>query len=1184
MTAPAFVHLRVHSEFSVVDGITRIDPLVSAARKDGQVAVALTDAANLFGMLKFYKAARKAGVKPIIGVDMPVSNLRERDAPHRLQLLVRNPRGYLQLCELLTRAYLENQYRGRAELKREWLQPDALTGLIALSGGPAGEVGQTLTAGGDAGAAASHFARVFDGRYFIELQRIGTPESERYTQQAAQLAQTLGLPVVATHPVQFIDMEDWRAHEARVCISEGEILGNPRRVVRFSKEQFLKTQAQMAELFADIPSALANSVAIAQACNLTLELGKARLPQFPTPDGVSLDDYLMQLSREGLERRLAQNFADPAKRAAQRPAYDDRLDIECKMIVKMGFPGYFLIVQDFINWAKNNGVPVGPGRGSGAGSLVAYALGITDIDPLPYDLLFERFLNPERVSMPDFDIDFCQDNRDRVIDYVKQRYGAASVSQIATFGTLGAKAVVRDVGRVLDMPYKYCDSLSKLIPHDPTAPYTLEEMLAPRPEVSEDADDKEREERGKALERWLSAEDLRSRVETEEEAREIVDLSLPLEGLTRNVGMHAGGVLIAPGKLTDFCPLYCAEGSEDAAVSQFDKGDVEAVGLVKFDFLGLRNLTILELAVQYVRRFNPDRATFTLDDLAAFDDPATYKLLAQGNTTSVFQMESRGARDLCKKLKPTVFEDIIALNALNRPGPLNSGMVDDFIARKKQQSQTGRGDPVWYYDERLEPVLKSTYGVMVYQEQVMLVAQVLAGYSLGSADLLRRAMGKKDKKEMDRQREAFLAGATARGASQAMATDLFDKMAKFADYGFNKSHSAAYAVIGYHTAWLKCHYPAEYMAATLSSDMDSTDKVQVVHADTVAQAVNVMGPNINESDYRFVPVADGRRPSKTIRYGLGAVKGTGQAAVQALVAERTANGPYKDLFDFCRRIDKKTVNRRAIEALIRAGAFDVINDHRAQLLASLDTALSAAEAASASAAQNSLFGDEQEPAQVLPLANVPRFDERTQLAEEKLALGFYFSGHLFNAFSKDVRELIPRSLDEIEPSRDSQWFAGIVIACRAQFGKRGKMMFVTLDDGTAQIEVAVYDKALETGAAKLKVDELVLIQGKASHDVYSGGLRVIGADVYTIDELMAVRARELVLELPGPGSPTPVNGDKLLGLLAPHQADTGCRVALDVPRPSGRCRMELGQKWQIRVSRDLRKSLAGLGVRSRVVY
>jgi len=960
-----FVHLRVHSEFSVVDGIVRIPDLIKRVAKLGQPAVALTDLSNLFGLIKFYKGARGAGVKPIAGCDVWLSNDDDPGKPFRLLLLVRNHQGYLNLCELLSKAFLTNQGKGRAEIRREWLQGQQ--GLIALSGGRMGDVGQALDAGNavSALALARQWAHLFPGSYYIELQRAGMDGDEAYTQAAMRLAGEAGLPVVATHPVQFLDEYEFQAHEARVCIAEGEILANPRRVRRFTKEQYLLSSEEMARRFADVPSALANTVEIAKRCNLSLVLGKPRLPNFPTPDGVTLDDYLVQLSEEGLEKRMAFLFPDEAEREAKREQYYERLRWECKTIIQMGFPGYFLIVQDFINWGKNNGVPVGPGRGSGAGSLVAYALGITDLDPIRYDLLFERFLNPERVSMPDFDIDFCQDNRERVIDYVKEKYGRAAVSQIATFGTLGAKAVVRDAGRVLDMPYMFCDGLSKLIPFNPMDPWSLERTLKDEPAFKD-------------------------RYEQEEEVRALVDLAKPLEGLTRNIGMHAGGVLIAPGKLTDFCPLYCQPGQENSAVSQFDKDDVEAAGLVKFDFLGLRNLTILDWAVRYVRQFNEDKRDFDVMALE-LDDPAAYKILCDANTTAVFQLESRGMKELLKKLRPNTFEDIIAMLALYRPGPLESGMVDDFVNRKHGRAA------VDYFHNDLEGTLKSTYGVIVYQEQVMLISQIIGGYSLGGADLLRRAMGKKKPEEMAKHRELFEQGAKEKGHDPDLAVKLFDLMEKFAGYGFNKSHSAAYALISYQTAWLKAYHPTEFLAATMSSDMDDTDKVQIFCRDAQDNGVEVLPPDVNFSGYRFEPVKDKYtekgKPPRTMRYGLGAVKGTGQGAVEDILRARKEGGPFLNLFDFCRRVGKQAVNRRTIEALIKAGAFDTIEPNRAAMLASVPTAMEAAEQAARSANQASLFGDDSSDVVAGELAKVAPWDLHKKLTEEKSALGYYYSGH-----------------------------------------------------------------------------------------------------------------------------------------------------------------------------------------------
>jgi DNA polymerase-3 subunit alpha len=1139
-----FVHLRVHSEFSVVDGTVRIPELIQRVTELGQPSVALTDLSNVFGLIKFYKAARSCGIKPVVGCDVWLSNDEDRDKATRILLLVATQAGYLALCQLLTRAWLENAHRGRAEMRREWFE--GVQGLIVLSGARGGDIGQALSAGNHelAKSLALFWKKTFPDSFYIELQRTEAEADQSYVHAALGLASECDLPVVATHPVQFLGPTEFQAHEARVCISEGEILTNPRRPRWFTRDQYLLSSPEMHERFKDVPSALANAVAIAQRCSLTLELGQPRLPNFPTPEGVSLDDYLVQLSEQGLERRMLQLFPEETKRQEAYPLYAERLALECKTIINMGFPGYFLIVQDFINWGKNNGVPVGPGRGSGAGSLVAYSLGITDLDPIRYDLLFERFLNPERVSMPDFDIDFCQDNRERVIEYVKTKYGREAVSQIATFGTLGAKAVVRDAGRVLDMPYMLCDGLSKLIPHNPADPWTLDRALKDEPAFKE-------------------------RYENEEEVRALVDLARPLEGLTRNVGMHAGGVLIAPGKLTDFCPLYCQPGHEGSAVSQFDKDDVEAAGLVKFDFLGLRNLTILDWAVRFVRGFNSELREFDLMSLP-LDDPATYQILCDANTTAVFQLESRGMKELLKKLRPNTFEDIVAVLALFRPGPLESGMVDDFVNRKH-----GRAS-VDYFHTDLESTLKSTYGVIVYQEQVMLISQIVGGYSLGGADLLRRAMGKKKAEEMAEHRDLFEQGALKKGYDPKLAVKLFDLMEKFAGYGFNKSHSAAYALIAYQTAWLKAHHPAEFFAATLSSDMDDTGKVQIFWRDCLANGIVVLPPDVNASGYRFEPVADAHSakgaPPRTIRYGMGAVKGTGQAAVEEILRVRQ-EAPFTSLSDFCQRVDRHTVNRRSVEALIRAGAFDQIEPNRAALIHSLGTALEAAEQFSRSANQVSLFGDDSHEVVATELSQCPPWDLRARLTEEKIALGYFFSGHLFDAWREEVRHFVSKPLSRIEPSRDPQWVAGVIASTRTMMGRRGKMLFVILDDGTAQVEVAVYAELIEQHRNRLRDDQLLILQVKVSNDEYSGGMRVAAEHIYDLQLAREARAKSLRIRLNG-------NADAamLKRVLNPFRASpetgfAGTPVEVIYENARASCTLRLGDGWRVRLSDTLVEQL-----------
>ncbi|MDE1981548.1 MAG: DNA polymerase III subunit alpha, partial [Betaproteobacteria bacterium] len=1043
MTAAAanpFVHLRLHSEFSITDGIVRIDDAVAQAVEDGMGALALTDLNNLFGLIRFYTTARSNGIKPISGCDVWIA--AEENCPaFRVLLLARNHEGYLALCRLLSRAWRTGQERGVATIRRDWLEAEGAH-LIVLSGAAQGDVGLALAAGNLALAQtrARHWNAAFPDAYYLELQRTGAPGQEAQVQATLHLAAELGIPVVATHPIQFLRPDDFKAHEARVCIAGGYLLADPRRPKTFTREQYFKTGEEMATLFADVPEALQNAVEIAKRCNLELTLGKPRLPDFPTPPGVTLDDYMVSLAREGLASRLERLYPDPELRRHEQATYQARLDFECQTIIQMGFSGYFLIVADFINWAKQHDVPVGPGRGSGAGSLVAYCLGITDLDPLRYDLLFERFLNPERVSMPDFDVDFCQDGRDRVIEYVRENYGADSVSQIVTFGTMAAKAVIRDVGRVLDLPYNFVDQLAKLVPFE--IGMTLAKAREQEPQINQ-------------------------RAESEEEVAELLALAEKLEGITRTVGMHAGGVLIAPGQLTDFTPLYCQDGSE-AVVSQFDKDDVEKVGLVKFDFLGLRTLTILDWAERYIRAMpdHPEAADFRLSDIP-LDDPATYALFGSGNTTAVFQQESRTAKDLEKRLKPDSFEDIIALMALNRPGPLQSGMVDDFINRKQGRAKAE------YFHQSLEPVLRPTYGVIVYQEQVMQIAQVLAGYTLGGADLLRRAMGKKNAAEMAQQRTRFIEGATERGIAVKLATQLFDLMEKFAEYGFNKSHSAAYALVSYQTAWLKAHYPAAFMAATLSGDPDDTDKVAVFVEDARRNGLVILPPDVNASQYRFVPVND-----REIRYGLGSVKGTGESAAIEIERQREAGGPYRDLFDFCLRTDKRVVNRRVVEALVKAGAFDSLGEERATLLASMDDALELAEQAARHTHQGGLFGGEAETA-VAPvgLTVVPPWPLKEKLAHEKSVLGFYFSGHPFAAYRREVEGFVSRALADLVPQPDPVVVAGVVAASRIQQTRRGRMGLVVLDDGTAKVEVAIFSELFDTVRPLLKEDQVLVVEG-----------------------------------------------------------------------------------------------------------
>jgi DNA polymerase-3 subunit alpha len=1111
----------MHSEYSVTDGIVRIDDAVAKAKADGMPALALTDASNVFGMVKFYTAARAAGVKPVIGVDCWIQNDSDRDKPFRALLLCSSRAGFLRLSELLSRAWLKNQHRARAELAMGWFGEAGTEGLIALSGFAGGDVGHAL-AGGNAAAAeklAAAWSRLFPGRYYLEVQRAGAVASEQLVGATLALAVKLRLPVVATHPVQFSAPGDFKAHEARVCISQGYVLGDQRRPKLFTAEQYFKSQDEMARLFADVPQALENAVEIARRCNLEIELGKSRLPAFPTPKGVSLDSFLHSEAGKGLEKIIAKlKLKDE-----DVPRYRERLAFEIKTIVQMGYAGYFLIVADFINWAKSNGVPVGPGRGSGAGSLVAYALGITDLDPLKYDLLFERFLNPERVSMPDFDIDFCQDGRDRVIDYVRKKYGEDSVSQIATFGTMAARAVVRDAGRVLDLGYNFCDQVAKLIPVQPGRTITLKDAREMEPLLAQ-------------------------REKNEDEVRDLLELGEKLEGLTRNVGMHAGGVLIAPGKLTDFCPLYAAEGTSNV-ISQLDKDDVEAVGLVKFDFLGLTTLTVLDWAERFVREMGG--AAFSIEALP-LDDKAAYAMLASGNATGVFQFESRGMRDLLKQAPPARFEDVIALVALYRPGPME--LIPDYVACKQGKKR------VDFVDPRLEPILAPTYGIMVYQEQVMQIAQVIGGYTLGAADLLRRAMGKKLPEEMAKQRDIFVAGAQHNGLQRGRATQLFDLMEKFAGYGFNKSHAAAYALLAYQTAYMKAHHASAFMAANMSAVMDDTDKVRQFRDDAVANGLSVLPPDINASGYRVVPV-----DLKTVRYGLGGVRGTGRAAIESIVDARKA-GVFSDLFDFCRRVDKRLVNRRCLEALVRAGAFDGIHPNRASLLASAGRAIEAAEKADRDASQNSLFG-ESDPAHTagLVLVQSKAWDLKQQLTEEKLALGYCLSGHLFSVYERELANFPRTPLAKLAAAGDRVWIAGVVFAARVQMTRRGRMMMVTLDDGTAQLELSVFNELFEKHRDKIKEDRLLVVQGKVQRDEFINGLRVSAEDVL---DLAAVRTRfaaRLRIAMNG-GTDRVRDPKRLMETLSPFRAagEGGCPVLVHYENAGASCDVALGDAWKVR--------------------
>ncbi|MEM1261853.1 MAG: DNA polymerase III subunit alpha [Pseudomonadota bacterium] len=1161
-----FVHLSLHTQYSIVDSVVRVPALMDAIRERQMAAIAMTDRYNLFGLVKFYRKALSSGIKPLVGADLSVTSRLDDAQPARLTLLCRNLDGYRNLTRLISRAYLEGQTDGQPCLARHWLDAESMNGLVVLAGGVHGVVGQLL--GKERTAAVKdevdYWQALTSDHFFIDVQRTGRDGEAQYVSEAVPLADRHGVPLVATNDVRFIDASDFNAHEARVCIHESRLLADQSRTRRYSREQYLKSPAEMAELFADLPEAVSNTVELATMLNLDIALGKSYLPRFPLADeSASEDEHLVAES----QRRLADYLATRVSANAEHRVYHERMQAELDVICGMGFAGYFLIVADFIDWAKQNAIPVGPGRGSGAGSLVAWVLGITDLDPIAYDLLFERFLNPERVSMPDFDIDFCMEGRDRVIDYVAERYGRDRVSQIITYGTMAAKAVVRDAGRVLGHGYGFRDSIAKLIPFE--VGMTLEKALQAEPELAR-------------------------LIEENNDAADIMELARALEGLVRNAGKHAGGVVIAPTQLTDFAPLYCEPGPTNV-VTQFDKDDVEAAGLVKFDFLGLRTLTIIDWSVRAInaRRQQAGESAIDISELP-LDDKHTFGLLRRANTTAVFQLESRGMKELIKRLRPDSFDDLIALVALYRPGPLQSGMVDDFIERKHQDPSI----EIDYLHPDLKPVLESTYGVILYQEQVMQIAQILAGYTLGGADMLRRAMGKKKPEEMAKQREVFTSGARDRGIDDGQATHIFDLMEKFAGYGFNKSHSAAYALLSYQTAWLKAHYPAEFMAAVMSADIDNTDKLVPLKADCRECALDVQRPNINASKHEFSATDDGR-----ILYGLGAIKGVGRNVVEAIVAERHSGGAYQTLGEFCRRLSGEKLTQRTYEALLRAGSFDAIDDNRRALVESLPGLLKGAEqeAAARSAGQSDMFGIASSAVvDVAPAtasaATVAPWTEWERLKAEKEALGLYLSGHPFATVRHDAAYLTSSSLGQImatpEPMAGQGGERGFgrkatdvtVAGLLMDVRRRGKRVSLVLDDDTAQMEVTLFNEVAEQFQHVLTKDTILVVDGSLRYDDFANAWRVTARRLEAIDQVIEKRARQLVLSMRTNGA-GPGHLHALHDLLMAHRGGR-CDVLVRYTGTHAEADLKLGADWVVRPTRQLRDDLEMLlgPERTRLIY
>ncbi|VFP79650.1 DNA polymerase III subunit alpha [Candidatus Erwinia haradaeae] len=1150
MSEPRFVHLRVHSDYSMIDGLAKIESLVCHAAHFGMPAIGLTDYNNLFGFIKFYKAAHKKGIKPIIGIDCNLKFQEIGDECAQITILAMNNKGYQNLILLISKAHLRGYGTYGPRIEYEWLI-ECQEGLLLLSGGHKGDVGKMLLRGNNIKAKELiiFYQKYFPQRYYLEISRTGRRDEERYLHQAIKLAVSFRLPIVATNEVCFISESDFNAHEIRVAIHYGYTLDDVKRPVCYSSKQYLRNEEDMCSLFSDIPEALENSVEIARRCNVIIQFGTYFLPQFPT-GSISTEDFLIEKSKKGLEARLVSLFPNPQVRILNRVNYDKRLDIELQVINQMGFPGYFLIVMEFIQWSKEHSILVGPGRGSGAGSLVAYALNITDIDPLSFNLIFERFLNPERVSMPDFDIDFCMEKRDLVIEHVAEMYGRQAVSQIITFGTMTARAVIRDVGRVLGHPYTFVDRISKMIPLD--FGITLK----------------------KALEYPSCLMELYKK---DEEVKSLIDMARKLEGVTRNASKHAGGVVISPTKITDFSPLYCDENGNNL-VTQFDKNDVEYTGLVKFDLLGLRTLTIIGWALDMIN-IRRKQSSHTLINLSSISlkDRKSFHMLQRAETTAIFQLESRGMKDLMKRLKPDCFEDIIALVALFRPGPLQSGMVDNFINRKHGREKISYPDAQWEH-ELLQPVLKSTYGIILYQEQVMQIAQVLSGYNLGSADVLRRAMGKKDPIEMSNQRKIFEEGARENGIDSVLAMKIFDLVEKFAGYGFNKSHSAAYALLSYQTLWLKSHYPSEFMAAAMNADIHNTDKIVILVNECLRMNLKILPPNINVSLYNFHVNHQGE-----IVYGLGAIKGVGPSPVKDIIRARHQDGDFCEIFEFCKRINTRKVNHRVLKKLIMSSALDCFGQHRAALVASLPDAVKNSNqyTQASEGGQTDIFGGllEQNDRVKKKYLDIQPWSESIRLNGERETLGLYLTGHPMDPYLKEIQNYVSEQcLKDLRPTKKGKLttIAGLVISARIVVTKNNNRMGICiLDDNSGRIEVKAFFDTLNQFQNFAKKDCILIVSGEVSMDHFTGEMKVIASEISDLDMVRKKYVRNIFIGL------TYRQIDKKLikrihSTLQLYQKKEGILVNLCYEKEDARVVLCLGSSWRIELTDSLLDNLRAL--------
>ena len=1046
MEAVNFVHLHLHSEYSLSDGIIRIEDLVNRTSEMGYPAVALTDLSNLFGLIKFYRLAREKGIKPIIGSE--INLIKDIDStPASLVLLVKNKTGYTNLTKLVSNAYIEGQDKGEPFVELSWLQ-DYSEGLIALSGGQNGHVGQALLTGNLklASKRLNYFKNIFKEDFFLEIARIGKENEEEYNNLVLKLSIKENIPIVATNDVRFlspIDPEDspsdFEAHEARVCIQRGDFIGDSNRKKEYTENQYFSSPEEIKKKFSDFPEAINNTVEIAKKCNLELDLDHFFLPDFQVPEGNTTESYLKDLSERGLKKRLDQIRTSNNSYSINQELYSERLEYELNMICKLGFAGYFLIVADFVNWAKKNDIPVGPGRGSGAGSITAYALGITSIDPIKYDLLFERFLNPERVSNPDFDIDFCMEGRDRVLEYVTKKYGKNSVAQISTRGTMAARAVVRDVVRVLGKSYGFGDKLAKAIPEIP----------------------------GISLKQAYKEKEFKELIDSSNESREVFDMALKLEGLSRSVGTHAAGVVIAPTALTDFTPLI-VDSERGTVATQFDMGDVESAGLVKFDFLGLKTLTVINETVKRINLKLDNEQYINIDNLP-LNDEKTFQLLQKAKTAGIFQLESRGMREYLKRLVPNTFEDIVNMNALYRPGAMK--FVDSYIKKKHGREE------VTYGNDILKKILNNTYGIIVYQEQVMQIAQELSGFTLGQADILRRAMGKKKKEEMEEQRSAFIEGAMKREVKKDVATNLFELINEFAGYGFNKSHSVGYALIAYQTAWLKAHYPSEFLASTLSSELDSTDRIQMFVEDCRSMNLKVNKPDINKSDYLFKDL-----DKETILYGLGAIKGIGESLVSNIIEARKEK-EFEDLYDFCLRVGSNRVNKRILTALIGSGAMDSFGS-RQDIFQQIESVLKSVDQVTERQQSHiqDLFGSNND---LLDLEENKSFNYSFDpIASEWSALGFYLESHPIEDRKEEIRKMCGTFIQELESSTNIQRVAGVLMHLNVRQGKNGRFAFATIDDATGKLDISIWADVFDKYRSVLKKGQIMVIQGMVEKDDY----------------------------------------------------------------------------------------------------